>query len=265
MSRRRKRQPSSGPILKSPGELEAMSAAGTALAQCLDIVCAAAKEGVTLLELDALAEAAIRERGAVPAFLGYPGAPGAGDFPGSICSSLNDVVVHGIPSPEPLRSGDILSIDCGLILDGWVADSARTLPIGSISAAAADLISATETALQRGIEAARAGGHVGDIGAAVQAEVESAGYSVVRSLVGHGVGRSMHEEPQVPNFGRAGAGVELQPGLVIAIEPMVNAGGYDVTLDPDGWTIRTKDGSLAAHSEHTVAITADGPLVLTTR
>ncbi len=264
MSRRRKRR-TTGPILKSPAEIDAMAAAGAALAECLDIVCGAAKEGVTLLELDEMAESAIRERGGVPAFLGYPGAPGAGDFPGSICSSLNDVVVHGIPSPEPLRDGDILSIDCGLILDGWVADSARTLPIGAISAAAAELISATETALQRGIEAARPGGHIGDIGAAVQGEVESAGFSVVRSLVGHGVGRSMHEEPQVPNFGRRGGGLEMEPGLVIAIEPMVNAGGHDVTLDDDRWTIRTQDGSLAAHSEHTVAITADGPRVLTAR
>jgi len=242
-----------------------MAAAGSALAECLDIVCGAATAGTTLLELDAMAEDAIRERGGIPAFLGYPGAPGAGDFPGSICSSLNDVVVHGIPSPEPLRDGDILSIDCGLILDGWVADSARTVPIGSINAAAAELISTTETALQRGIEAAMAGGHVGDIGSAVQTEVEAAGFSVVRSLVGHGVGRSMHEEPQVPNYGRPGSGVELTPGIVIAIEPMVNAGDHEVTLDADGWTIRTKDGSLAAHSEHTVAITANGPRVLTTR
>lgn len=260
---RRKRRPA-GPVLKSAGEIEAMAAAGAALSECLDLIVAAVKPGVSLLELDAIAESAIRDRDAIPAFLGYPGAPGAVDFPGSICSSLNDVVVHGIPSPVTLADGDILAVDCGLVLDGWVADSARTVPVGSITAAAAELISATETALQRGIQAARPGGTIGDIGHAVQAEVEAAGFSVVRSLVGHGVGRSMHEDPQVPNYGHAGEGLVLEPGLVIAIEPMVNAGGYDVTVDDDRWTIRTKDGSLSAHAEHTVAVTADGPRILTT-
>lgn len=253
----------SGPILKSAAEIEAMAAAGAALSECLDLVCAAAGVGVTLLELDQIAETAIRERGGVPAFLGYPGGPGVPDFPGSICSSLNDVVVHGIPSPLRLEDGDLLAIDCGLVLDGWVADSARTVPIGSISAEAAELKSVTETALQRGIAAAQAGGHVGDIGAAVQAEVEAAGFAVVRSLVGHGVGRSMHEEPQVPNYGQRGTGPVLEPGVVIAIEPMVNVGTPDVTLDDDRWTIRTADGSLSAHAEHTVAITAAGPRILT--
>ena len=264
MTARRKRRRPVGPQLKSPAEIEAMAAAGAVLAEVLDLVCAAVKPGATLLELDALAEQAIRDRDAVPAFLGYPGAPGAVDFPGSICSSLNDVVVHGIPSPVALEDGDILSVDCGVVLDGWVADSARTIPVGPITAAAAELISATETALQRGVQAARPGGTVGDIGHAVQTEVEAAGFSVVRSLVGHGVGRSMHEDPQVPNYGRAGEGLVLEPGLVIAIEPMVNAGGYDVTVDDDRWTIRTKDGSMSAHAEHTVAVTADGPRVLTT-
>jgi methionyl aminopeptidase len=254
-----------GPILKSAAEIEAMAAAGAALAECLDLVCAAATVGATLLELDGIAEAAIRERRAIPAFLGYPGGPGAPDFPGSICSSLNDVVVHGIPSPVRLEDGDLLAIDCGLILDGWVADSARTVAIGSITAEAAELKSVTETALQRGIAAAQAGNTVGDIGAAVQAEVEAAGFQVVRSLVGHGVGRSMHEEPQVPNYGTRGQGPRLEPGIVIAIEPMVNIGTPDVTLDDDRWTVRTADGSLSAHSEHTIAITADGPRILTTR
>lgn len=255
----------SGPILKSDSEIDAMAAAGVALAECLDLVCAAATVGATLLELDRLAEAAIRERGAIPAFLGYPGGPGVPDFPGSICASLNDVVVHGIPSPLRLEDGDLLAIDCGLILDGWVADSARTVAIGSITAEAAELKSVTESALQRGISAAQPGATVGDIGAAVQAEVESAGFQVVRSLVGHGVGRSMHEEPQVPNYGQRGQGVVLQPGVVIAIEPMVNVGTPDVTLDDDRWTVRTADGSLSAHSEHTVAVTANGPRILTTR
>lgn len=267
-ARRRKKAAApqrTGPILKSAAEIDAMAAAGAALAECLDLVCAAAGVGATLLELDAIAEAAIRERGAIPAFLGYPGGPGVSDFPGSICASLNDVVVHGIPSPVRLEDGDLLAIDCGLILDGWVADSARTVAIGSISAEAAELKSVTETALMRGIAAAQPGNAVGDIGAAVQAEVESAGFQVVRSLVGHGVGRSMHEEPQVPNYGRRGDGLRLEPGLVIAIEPMVNVGTPDVTLDDDRWTVRTADGSLSAHSEHTVAVTAEGPRILTTR
>lgn len=253
------------PILKSAAEIEAMAAAGAALSECLDLVCAAATVGTTLLELDAIAESAIRERGGVPAFLGYPGGPGVPDFPGSICASLNDVVVHGIPSPVRLEDGDLLAIDCGLILDGWVADSARTVAIGKIGLEAAELKSVTEAALQRGIAAAQPGNRVGDIGEAVQREVESAGFAVVRSLVGHGVGRSMHEPPQVPNYGQRGTGTLLEPGVVIAIEPMVNVGTPDVTLDDDKWTIRTADGSLSAHSEHTVAITAEGPRILTTR
>ena len=164
-----------------------------------------------------------------------------------------------------MEDGDILSVDIGLILDGWVADTAKTFPIGSVTAEAARLISVTEAALARGIEQAQAGNCVGDIGHAVQSEVEAAGYSVVRALVGHGVGRTMHEEPQVPNFGEPGTGPVLEPGVVIAIEPMVNAGGFDVSVDPDGWTIRTADRSLSAHAEHTVAITDNGPRILTVR
>lgn len=265
MSSRRKNRRRYGPILKTPGEIDAMAAAGAALSEVMDAVCEAVAPGVTLLELDAIAEAGIRDRGGIPAFLGYPGGPGAGDFPGSICSSLNDVVVHGIPSPEALRDGDILSIDCGLTLDGWVADHARTVAIGAVTAQAAELMSVTHTALLRGIDKARPGNTIGDIGHAVQTEVEAAGFSVVRSLVGHGVGREMHEDPQVPNYGRPGEGLVLEPGVVIAIEPMVNVGGDDVTLDDDRWTIRTKDGTLAAHSEHTVAVTPDGPRILTTK
>jgi len=236
-----------------------MAAAGAALAECLDILVSEVRPGVTTGDLDLIAEDAIRARGATPAFKGYHG------FPGSICPSVNAQVVHAIPGPYALEDGDILSIDVGLVLDGWVADTARTLPVGAVGDQARRLIEVTERALERGIAAARADGHVGDIGHAVQTEVEAAGFSVVRSLVGHGVGRQMHEEPQVPNFGRPGAGERLVPGVVIAIEPMVNAGGPDVVLDPDGWTVRSADGTLSAHAEHTVAVTAGGPRILTRR
>ena len=214
--------------------------------------------GVTTGHLDEIAEEFIRERGGIPAFKGYPTA-----FPASICPSVNDQVVHAIPNGYALRDGDILSIDAGVVLDGWVADAARTLAVGTVSPDAARLIEVTESSLHRGIAAARVGNRVGDIGHAVQTEVEAAGFSVVQSLVGHGVGRSMHEEPQVPNFGRPGTGVELVEGVVIAIEPMVNAGGHEVILGADGWTITTQDGSLSAHCEHTVAVTAAGPRILT--
>ncbi len=267
MSAKRRRPASprrpSGQTPKTAGELDAMATAGAALAECIDILRAEVRTGATTLQIDAIAEEAIRARGGVPAFLGYPGGPNVPPFPGTICASLNDEVVHGIPGPVRLADGDILSIDIGLILEGWVADTARTFPIGQVTAEAARLISVTETALARGIEQARPGNRVGDIGHAVQTEVEAAGYSVVRALVGHGVGRSMHEEPQVPNFGEPGTGPVLEPGVVIAIEPMVNAGGFDVTVDPDGWTIRTADRSLSAHAEHTVAVTDNGPRILT--
>ena len=260
--RRPPRRPS-GPVPKTPDELDAMAAAGVALAECIELLRAEVREGVSTLDVDGIAEEAVRSRGAVPAFLGYPGGPSVPPFPGTICASLNDEVVHGIPGPVRLHDGDIFSVDIGLILDGWVADTARTFPIGDVSADAARLISVTEAALAHGIEQARPGRHVGDIGHAVQRVVEEAGYSVVRALVGHGVGRTMHEEPQVPNFGEPGTGPLLEPGIVIAIEPMVNAGGADITIDPDGWTIRTADGSLSAHAEHTVAVTDDAPRILT--
>jgi len=239
-----------------------MAAAGAVLAACHDALAAEVAPGVTTAHLDALAEEFIRSRGGVPAFKGYPGPT---PFPGSICASLNDEVVHGFPRDEPLREGDVFSLDVGVVLDGWVADAARTHGIGRVTPVARRLIDVTRTALERGIAACRAGGRVGDIGHAVQAEVEAAGFSVVRSLVGHGVGRSMHEEPQVPNYGEPGTGVPLEEGVVIAIEPMVNAGGHEVTLDEDGWTVRTRDGSLSAHWEHTVAVTAEGPRILTAR
>jgi methionyl aminopeptidase len=240
-------------------EVEAMAVSGAALAEVMDLLGAEVREGVSTLELDAVAEELIRGRGGIPTFKGYH------DFPGSICPSVNSEVVHAIPGPYRLRDGDIISIDVGLTLNGWVADTARTFAVGSITAQAARLLSVTEASLYRGIEQALPGNHVGDIGHAVQTEVEAAGFSVVRSLVGHGVGRSMHEEPQVPNFGSPGVGPKLVEGMVIAIEPMVNAGTQDVVMDADGWTISSADGSLSAHFEHTVAITASGPRILTIR
>ena len=249
-----------GPIPKTPGELDAMAASGAVLAECHDALAAEIGVGVTTRHLDEVAEELIRSRGGVPAFKGYPGPT---PFPASICAALNDAVVHGIPGDRALRDGDVLALDCGVVLDGWVSDSARTYGIGAVSPIAARLVEHTRIALERAIEACRLGGHVGDIGHAVQTEIEAAGFSVVQSLVGHGVGRSMHEEPQVPNLGRPGTGPELVEGLVLAIEPMVNVGRHEVELMPDGWTITTRDGSLSAHWEHTVAVTADGPRILT--
>lgn len=237
-----------------------MAASGAILAECHDLLASEIAVGVTTAHLDALAEELILARGGVPAFKGYPGPT---PYPASICASVNDAVVHGIPDGYALREGDVLAVDVGVILDGWVSDGARTHGVGRISPIAQRLIDVTRVSLERGIAAAQLGNRVGDIGHAVQTEVEAAGFSVVQSLVGHGVGRSMHEEPQVPNFGRPGSGVELTEGVVIAIEPMVNVGDHDVILADDGWTISTKDGSLSAHWEHTVAITADGPRILT--
>jgi methionyl aminopeptidase len=249
-----------GPIPKTPAELDAMAAAGSVLARCHDLMAAEVAVGVTTARLDAIAEEFILSEGAVPAFKGYPGVT---PFPASICPSVNDQVVHAIPGPYALRDGDVLSLDAGVVLDGWVADAARTYAVGQVSPIAARLIESTRVALERGIAAAVPGNHVGDIGNAVQAVVEEAGFAVVQSLVGHGVGHSMHEEPQVPNFGRPGSGPELHEGYVIAIEPMVNVGRHEVVLSDDGWAITTKDGSLSAHWEHTVAVTADGPRILT--
>jgi methionyl aminopeptidase len=244
-------------VPKSPAEVDAMAASGAVLAECLDMLEAAVAPGVTTLQLDEMAEQFIRERGGVPSFKGYHG------FPGSICPSVNEEVVHAIPGPYALAEGDIISIDCGVTLDGWVSDSARTIPVGQVSQAATDLMDATRRSLAAGISQARPGNRTGDIGAAVQDVVERAGFNVVRTLVGHGVGRSMHEEPQVPNFGQAGTGVLLEEGVVIAIEPMVTERDPEVVLGGDGWVVSTKDQGLAAHFEHTVAITAAGPRILT--
>ncbi|MFN8110817.1 MAG: type I methionyl aminopeptidase [Thermoleophilia bacterium] len=248
---------------KTPGEIDAMAASGRLLAAAHAAMAEAVGVGVTTGHLDALAEQVIRDGGGIPAFKGYGGSPTTIPFPGTICASVNDQVVHGIPGPYALADGDVLAIDCGVVLDGWVSDAARTYAIGEANPQVARLIQVTRAALERGIAAATIGNRIGDIGHAVQTVVEEAGFSCVESLVGHGVGRSMHEPPSVPNLGVPGTGEPLVEGLAIAIEPMVNIGGPDVVLQPDGWTITTKDGSMSAHWEHTVAITAGGPRVLT--
>jgi methionyl aminopeptidase len=244
-------------IRKSKSEIEKMARAGKVVRGCLDLLADAAKPGVTTQELDRLAEEYIRGHGGVPTFKGYRG------FPASICASLNDMVVHGIPGATRLRDGDIIGLDVGVTLDDFVADAAVTALVGDVSDEARDLVTVTREALYKGIEQCRAGNRVGDISHAVQVHAESHGYSVVRSLVGHGVGRAMHEDPQVPNFGSAGKGPALAEGVVLAIEPMINAGVYDVEVGKDSWAIYTRDGALSAHWEHTVAVTADGPLILT--
>jgi methionyl aminopeptidase len=245
--------------LKSERELEIMAHGGTILAATLETLRAAVKPGVSTLDLDAVAEEFIRSHeGATPAFKGLYG------FPGSICSSINEEIVHGIPSNKRvLREGDIVSLDVGVGYKGLFTDSAVTVPVGEIDAETQRLLDVTQESLEAGIAAAQAGNHVGDIGAAVQGVVEAAGFAVVRELVGHGVGKAMHEEPQVPNYGKPHRGAKLMPGLTIAIEPMVNLGGQAVKTLTDGWTIVTADGSRSAHFEHTVAITDQGPVVLT--
>jgi len=215
--------------------------------------------GMSTGEIDRLAEARLGSRGARPAFKGYHG------FPATICVSVNDEVVHGIPSRRVLADGDIVSLDLGAVVDGWYGDAAITVPVGRVGPGALRLVETARQALARAVEAARPGGRVGDIGAAVQGFVEGRGFTVVRDFVGHGIGRSLHEPPRVPNFGAAGSGALLREGMVLAIEPMVTAGGWEVRTRDDGWTAVTADGSLAAHFEHTVAVTAAGPLVLSWR
>jgi methionyl aminopeptidase len=245
--------------LKSESEIEAIARAGTILASLLDEMPAHVRPGVTTGELDALAETFIRDHdGAEPAFKGLYG------FPGSICASVNEEVVHGIPSPDrTLHEGDTISVDAGVRLDGWFADSARTYPVGEIDAEVQRLLDVTREALDLGIQQARPGNRVGDIGHAVQTVAEAAGFTVVRELVGHGLGRGPHEEPQIPNYGRPGRGQRLDVGLVIAIEPMVNAGVEGVRTLADRWTVVTLDARRSAHFEHTIAVTADGPRILT--
>jgi methionyl aminopeptidase len=245
-------------VRKSKAEIETMGRAGRVVASTLALLGEIVKPGVTTGELDEAAEEHIRSEGGVPTFKGYRG------FPASICASPNSMVVHGIPGPYTLRNGDLISVDVGVTLDGFVADSAYTFAVGEVDGDAKRLLEVCQAALAAGIQQARAGNHVQDISAAVQRTTEEAGFSVVRSLVGHGIGRSMHEEPQVPNFGEPGRGPLLQPGMTLAIEPMINAGGPDVWMAEDRWSISTNDGSLSAHFEHTVAVTDNGPLVLTT-
>ncbi|RMG95531.1 MAG: type I methionyl aminopeptidase [Candidatus Dadabacteria bacterium] len=250
-------------VLKSRAEMRAMGRANRIVAEILAVVKTAARPGATTWDLEALAREELKRRGVRGAFQGVPNHRGE-PFPCVLCTSLNDEVVHGIPSPKRvLREGDLLSVDFGVVADGFYGDAAFSVCVGECSERARTLIRVAEEALEAGIREARPGRRVGDISAAVQEVVEAAGFTVVREFVGHGIGRSLHEEPQVPNFGTRGTGVRLRPGMVLAIEPMINDGDVGVVLDPDGWTARTKDGSLAAHTEHTVAITEKGPQVLT--
>ncbi len=245
--------------IKTPEQITAMREAGLVVARTLGVLAAAARPGVTTADLDALAEAEIRAAGAIPSFQGYHG------YPATICASVNEEIVHGIPSPRrSLREGDIISIDCGAIAGGWHGDAAVTVGVGAISAANVALLEACETALWRGLAQARAGGRLGDISHAVETSVARSGrYGVVEEYTGHGIGSAMHMDPPVPNYGRAGRGPRLRPGMALAIEPMVMLGGAETVLLDDGWTVVTADGSRAAHFEHTVAITVDGPWVLT--
>jgi methionyl aminopeptidase len=244
-------------IRKTPEQVDQMAAAGDILVRTMKVLKSKARPGITTLELDEAAEKFIRSQGAVPSFKGYRG------FPGSICASPNSMVVHGIPDDYECKRGDVLSIDIGVTYEGWVADAAVTVPIGPISTEAKNLLEVTRNSLFVGIEQMVAGNRLGDVSHAIQSSVESNGLSVIRTLVGHGVGREMHEEPQVPNFGEAGRGPELEEGMVLAIEPMVNAGGPLVRMGDDGWSVFSEDDSLAAHFEFTVAVTPDGPRILT--
>jgi methionyl aminopeptidase len=244
-------------IRKSKQEIEAMARSGRVVADTLALLGESLRPGVTTKELDEIAEEYIRSQGGAPTFKGYHG------FPASICTSPNSMVVHGIPGDYRIEDGDLLSVDVGVTLEGFVADSAYTFSVGSISDQTQRLLDAGQAALEAGISEARAGNHVGDISAAVQRTVEEAGFSVVKSLVGHGIGRSMHEEPQIPNWGEPGRGPLLAPGMTLAIEPMINAGSADVFVADDRWSISTDDGSLSAHFEHTVAVTEEDPRILT--
>ncbi len=244
-------------VLKDDRELDIMHRANRLVHDVLETVREAARPGVSTLELDALAEERIRAAGGTPAFKGYRG------FPGTLCTSVNDVIVHGIPSAATrLRDGDLVSVDCGVVLDGYYGDSAVTFGVGDLGDEAQRLMEITRQCLEDAVEAVRPGNRLGDIGAAVQRRAEAAGFGVVREFVGHGIGRSLHEEPQVPNYGAPGQGQLLKPGLVLAIEPMVTGGSWRVRVDRDGWTARTEDGTLAAHFEYSVAVTTDGHRVL---
>jgi methionyl aminopeptidase len=244
-------------IRKSGKEIDAMARAGRVVADTLALLGESMRAGVTTAELDEIAEDYIRSQGGVPTFKGYHG------FPASICTSPNSMVVHGIPGTYRVEEGDLLSVDVGVTLRGFVADSAFTFAVGEIDDETQRLLDVCQAALEAGIEQARPGNHVGDISAAIQRTTEEAGFAVVRSLVGHGIGRSMHEEPQIPNWGEPGRGPELARGMTLAIEPMINAGAAEIVLAEDRWSISTEDGSLSAHFEHTVAVTESEPRILT--
>lgn len=245
-------------VRKSKAELETMVEGGEITAACLKMLAQNVRPGVTTDDLDKLAEEFIYDHGGKPEFKGYQG------FPASICASPNAMIVHGIPGPYRLKSGDVISLDVGVRYDGFVTDSATTVPVGEISAEADGLLRTTRRCLAAAVEQVRPGNRLGDIGHAIQSVAEARGYGVVRDLVSHGVGRKMHEDPQIPNYGYPGTGPKLLPGMVFAIEPMITLGSYDISIDErDGWSIYTADGSLAAHYEHTIAVTEDGPLVLT--
>ncbi len=246
-------------ILKTPNEIALMAKASRVVAEALEVLKSAAKPGVTTDELDRLAEAEIRSRGALPAFKGYR------NYPKTLCVSVNEQVVHGIPSKRVLKDGDIVGLDLGAIVGGFYGDSAVTIAVGRIDEKAATLVRVTEESLSLAIQQARVGNRLSDISHAVQQHVEAAGYSVVTEFVGHGIGRQLHEEPQVPNYGKPGQGPRLQPGMVLAIEPMVNMGGSAVRVLDDRWTAVTVDGSLSAHFEHTIAIQPSGPALVLSR
>ena len=243
-------------ILKSRSEIEKMRKSNAIVAAILEELRKKIRPGVKTIELDRLSEELALKKGARPAFKGYRG------YPYSLCTSVNSEVVHGMPSERELKEGDIVSLDFGILNDGYYGDAAVTVPVGEITPAARRLLKVTEEALYRGIAEVKAGNRIGDISAAIQGHVEASGYSVVRDLVGHGIGKSLHEDPQVPNYGTSGRGVELKPGMAFAIEPMVNEGTYRVDILRDGWTVVTADGKLSAHFEHSVAITENGPVIL---
>jgi methionyl aminopeptidase len=246
-------------VCKSPAEIERMRAANALVAEVLSELAAMVAAGVTTLDLDIEAERLVRAGGAEPAFKGYRG------YPATLCASVNEQVVHGIPSRRKLVEGDVISLDMGVKLNGFYGDSAVTVPVGRVSDEAASLLKVTQESLEKGIAQVRLGGRISDIGHAIQQHVEAHGFSVVREFVGHGIGSALHEEPQIANYGEPGRGPRLAEGMTLAIEPMVNVGRPAVKVLADGWTAVTKDGSLSAHFEHTVAVTKDGPLVLTSR
>jgi len=246
-------------VCKSPAEIEKMRAASQLVAQILDELAAMVEPGVSTADLDRAAEQKVRAAGAEPAFKGYRG------YPATLCASANEQVIHGIPNRTPLKAGDIISLDMGVKLAGFFGDSAVTVPVGAVSEDVSRLLQVTQEALEQGIAQVRVGGRISDIGHAIQRHVEAHGFSVVREFVGHGIGASLHEEPQIPNYGEPGRGQRLAEGMTLAIEPMVNMGKPAVKVLSDGWTAVTKDGSLSAHFEHTVAVTRNGPDVLTAR